>query len=433
MRTKYLIPILAVSILIGSGINIAFAYTELSAPSSVPGQGQVPFLGPQALLDNFDTGTAVNAWNTTTGTFSKSAATVPPANEICAASYTNDPAIAYGGAGYSLKLDYNVSAENTFAGYYSLLGSASLASPVTYTAVSFYVRGAAGGEFFKIQIKNNSSTSYWDPDPNKPTHYYRNAASVYITDYLDGGVTTEWRKVTIPFKNFANLDGWTSMRELDIIFENAQSGINGSPAQGVIYIDNITFETDAVDIVRVDHFGDKLGTCALGGNIGTAVGGGALESLNKYSFSNISGEYPPDSYPYGMKLDYNVGAAGMWAATYIIFGGGYTDNTVEYPEQGGWIAIPQDFSAYNKLTYRMRAPAGTTVRLQIIDSSGTRATIIPGVSDNWVNYTTTLSSVPNLKKSSIKKIEFVLDYGWIDEYGGSKSGALFIDSVQFEK
>jgi len=424
MKHRFLL-LSVLAIFVAGSIGIAYAYTELSQPSKITGKGTVPFAGPKALLDDFGSGTKVNAWNCNTDTF-KSDTT-----SSCTASYNDDPAIAYGGTGHSLQLNYNVNTPNSYAGYYSLLGGGSLTAPTAYTAVSFYVRGAVGGEFFKVQLKNRSTSSYWDA--GKSTYYFRNTASVYITDYLDGGVTTSWQKVTIPFYNFGNLDGFSSMAEFDIVFENSQSVTNGSQRQGIIYIDNITFETTSIVTARIDHFGDKLGVCSLGGNMGNGVGGGASASLNKYEFTNVSNEYSP--YPNGMRLTYNITPGGSYSYVFILFGGGNTDNSVAHPEAGGWIAIPQNFNAFNYLTLRIRAASDSenpkSIKLEIVDGGGTKYSVLTGITTSWQYWQAPLSVFSGLDKTTIKQITFVFDPTWIPA-GGSKSGVIYIDYVQFD-
>lgn len=230
MNRRLVISVLAVYFIAIASAGVLCAYTELDTAPAIRAEGQIPLTsGP--LLDNFNSGTTVNMWGAITGAFNS----ISPA-ATCTVSFTT-PAESFGGTGHSLKLNYNISATNSYSGYYSKLASVDLSQ---YNAVSFYVKGDAAGVFFKIQLTNNSATEYWDP--GNGVNYYRNTASIYITDYLDGGVTTSWQKVKIPFDNFANLDGWGSMKELVIVFENFQSVANGSPIQGTVYIDDIIFE-----------------------------------------------------------------------------------------------------------------------------------------------------------------------------------------------
>ena len=196
-----------------------------------------------SVLDNFNDNGIFNIWGGETGTFTDAA-------KDGSCSKTNNLSEQYEG-NFCLKLTYDVSETDSFAGYYSRLMSYDLSM---YTALTFYVKGAVGGEFFKIQLKNTGTTSYWydaNGDTDEQTHYYRNVASVYITDYLDGGVTTGWQKVSIPLRNFSNLDGFSEMKELVIAFENSQAETNGSPVAGSIYIDKIEMISNTVNSLRI--------------------------------------------------------------------------------------------------------------------------------------------------------------------------------------
>lgn len=360
---------------------------------------------PGPTLDDFSYAAPLNFWSLATGTFSSSASVPPPANAICTASYSNAPGVPYGGSGYSLKLDYNVSLADSYAGYSSQLGSQSLSA---YSAVSFWVKGAVGGEFFKIQMKNSSAS-----------------AALYITDYLDGGVTTSWQKVTIPFHNFVNLSSVSSMSEFVIVFENAQCATNGSPTQGTVYIDNIVFESGPVPTVRLDHFGDRLGTSALGGNMGTMASSGTIS----YAFSNIVNEY--SNYQCGLVINYNVTVSGAWVGVWSLFGGG----------ADGWTAVPHNFSSYNYLYLRVRgSSAGNPVkiRVELQDSAGSRPIRLTGITTAWQYYRIPLvdpgdgTGFVGLNRSAIQQMNIVLEGNQIYAAGGSRTGTVYIDSVQFE-
>ncbi len=464
MSRRILISVSAIFILVVGSIKIVRAYTVLDTAAAIRAEGQIPFT-PQALLDNFNTQVTTNAWNCVTGTFSKSEVVPIPVNEKCAASYSADTP---DGTGYSLKLDYNVSQTSsydgkpTYAGYYSQLGGVSLTSlgtpPISCTAVSFWVKGTPG-VLFKIQLSNNSTKRYDVKDSNNQVLYtYKcDIASIYVNDYLDSGVTGTWQKVTIPLYNFANLYDFpnlydfSSMKEFVIVFENAQSAANGSPTSGTVYIDDIAFETGAVNTVRIAHFGEavyvdpsgKKGICSLGGNIGTAVkevDGKAIATINN-ELSGAVNEYPPLSYPYGLKITYDVTASGAFAATYFIIGGGNDSRLPDInqtpTDKDGWTAIPHNFTAYGYMTFKIRAKSETEnpggINVQIVDSDSTKTTPISGIrSDAWTKYAVLLHSTG---AASIKQITFVFDDWWIDNYAnqGDKAGTVFIDEVQFQK
>lgn len=352
-------------------------------------------LGP--VLDDFNDGGKLNNWGYNTGSFASTG--------VASCVESRDPTSPQEGP-FCLKLDYDVSASASYAGYWSLLGGENLSG---YTSISFWVKGTAGGEFFKVELKNNSA------DPN------RKRAAVYVTDYLDGGVTTSWQEVIIPFHNFVNLDSWSNMKELVFVFENSQSVTNGSLPQGIIYIDKISFGSSSVNEVRIDYFGDKLGICALGGNIGDMP------------TANFTHSFTTDVYkssPCALESTYDV-TSDPWGGQFMIFGGG----------EDGWTEIPHDFSDYNYVIVWIKAKSATEnpkiLKVEMVDrASPPFPAVYLTIVTSWWRYAIPLSAFAGLNKKNISKMTFVYErygIGGIDTAGGSKTGVLYIDNLQFEK
>ena len=347
-------------------------------------------------LDNFNDNGKLNLWGGETGGFDDG-----KSGECIS---LNDSASPYEG-NFCLKLNYLVNAADGYAGYYSKLQSKNLEN---YDNVSFYVKGSAGGELFKIEFKNNSS----DVD--------RNHAAVYVTDYLDNGITTNWQKVTIPLHNFVNINDWTSAKEFIITFENSASVVNGSPTSGIVYFDKIEFDTVSPNQVRVDFYGDKVGTCALGGNMGDMGGSGGSAS---HTFSSVVGRYHDN--PNGLVSSYSVNTG--YAGHFIMFGGGDT----------GWLAMTHDFSEFNKLVLWVRAKSSTenpkVVKIELVDVLDEREKVLVNINTIWQKYEIPLSDFSNLHKSYIKQMNIVYEDWRISGAGGNKTGVLFIDEIRFEK
>jgi len=356
---------------------------------------------PGPVLDDFNDGGKLNNWGYDTGAFYSAGASCTDSRDVTSPQEGS----------FCLKLDYNVSTSGSYAGYFSQLGGKDLSG---YTSISFWVKGTGGGEFFKIELKNNSG------DNN------RNHAAVYITDYLDGGLTTGWQQVTIPFHNFVNLDSWNNMKELVFTFENSQSVTNGSPLQGTIYIDKISFGSTSVSEVRIDYFGDKLGTCALGGNIGDMQPNNPPPTDFRHSFTTTSGNYI--SFPSALESTYNVAGSNDWGGHFIILGGG----------NDGWTGIPHNFSGYGYVNLWIKAKADTenpkVVKIEIVDrdSPPFPYALLTNITTTWKFYPVPLSGLSGLDKSRIKKVTFVYERGRIDTFGGSRSGALYIDDLRFD-
>lgn len=399
MIKKILNTVTILSLLL-SLCGIVFAQVDRTAEVSVNSVVEEPIIsGP--VLDDFNDGGKLNNWGYNTGAFNNTGAS-------CVDS--RDATSPQEGA-FCLKLDYNVSTLASYAGYWSLLGGENLS---IYTSISFWVKGTAGGEFFKIELKNNNT------DNN------RNRAAIYVTDYLDGGVTTSWQEVTIPFHNFVNLDSWNNMKELVFTFENSQSVTNGSPLQGTIYIDRISFESTSVNEVRIDYFGDKLGTCALGGNIGDMQPSPTPPAPQYYTHSFTTDEYI--SSPGALASSYNA-TSDPWGGQFIIFGGG----------NDGWTEIPHNFSDYNYVTLWIKAKSATEnpkiLKVEVVDRTNSPfpSVYLKKMTTTWQEYVIPMSAFAGLDKKNIKKITFVYEDWRIQNEGGSKTGVLYIDNLQFEK
>ncbi len=257
------------------------------------------FANEVLLLDDFNDGDFINKFGTISGTFGSIPPDNPATGTCIAKIYSDNPENIRGRTGYSLELTYDVSNTDSFSGYFSKLANKDL---IAFKYLSFWVKAKEGGEFFKIELKNNS------PDNN------RNKAAVYITDYLDGGVTTNWQKVVIPLDAFANIGTWTGMSEFVIVFENYQSRTNNSTLTSTIYIDDILFGSSFIGCVRIDHYGDKIGIDALGGNMGNMA---PVTPTKTYSFATSTYHFAPNS----LLSEYDVTTL-AWSGVFKIFGGG---------------------------------------------------------------------------------------------------------------
>ncbi|MBN1492745.1 MAG: hypothetical protein JW938_01210 [Candidatus Omnitrophica bacterium] len=199
-------------------------------------------IGGLPLIDDFNDGGTLNNLGGATGTFLNSGG-----DGVMKVS-----TVSVGTNNYAAKIDYTIRNTSTFGGYYSKLQSNSF---TPYGYLYFDVRGANGGEYFKIQLQTNTGTY--------------TQANLMITDVLGATLTTSWQTVAIPLLSFFNLATISNMNELVFVFEGAQSDQNGItlPVSGSIYLDNIRVVTGSTpDSLLIDNFNDRVGTCSLGGS-----------------------------------------------------------------------------------------------------------------------------------------------------------------------
>ncbi|MDD5067065.1 MAG: gliding motility-associated C-terminal domain-containing protein [bacterium] len=369
------------------------------------------------LLDDFNSSSGLNKFGGANNAWSGGGASNPTTG------YYVNPSVIFGGTGCSMKISYNVTTLDSYCGFTFLLNGHNISQ---YNYLSFWVRGAIGGEFFKVELKNNSA------DPN------REAGKSYITDYYENGVTTDWKKVVIPLDAFTGMDSYTNMNELVIVFENYQSRTNNSPLTGTIYFDDIVFGTWFSGCVKVDHFNDNIGNHSLGGNIGdfdqvgTMADGGASHSFtNSTSYSDVS--------PYTFVSKYWLGSD-LWVGNSFIFGGG----------NNGWTNVTHDFSRYDNFVAYVRARSTKenpgTIQVEMTDNvEGDDRYYIQGVTTNWKKYSMPFinfrdnygwSAVNDLNRTNLKKMCFTYKPNYTEAGIGlitSKTGVVLIDNIRFEK
>ena len=93
-----------------------------------------------------------------------------------------------------------------------------------FAALSFWVKGAKGGETFEIGMNDNISNKRED--------------AVFVGSihrYLPGGLTTEWQPVTVPLADFFGVD---VSRVYSLVFNFNEEG------EGVFWIDGLQFHTE---------------------------------------------------------------------------------------------------------------------------------------------------------------------------------------------
>ena len=169
--------------------------------------------GQGLAVANFDSGQKPNLIGGDFGAWDKDPG---DPTQFCHISF--DRANALNGAGYALKIDYDVDSPNpAYNGFWMKLQETNLASS---EALSFYVKGDPDAGYtpqVKLELKN---------------------AKGEVGHYLLKGITDEWKQVRIPLQAFAGLTDLSRMTEFVIVFDDATS----TKKVGTIYLDDITFQ-----------------------------------------------------------------------------------------------------------------------------------------------------------------------------------------------
>ena len=352
---------------------------EVSAEASAPPNFVL-------VMDDFNDGEKPNNLGGGSGVFQN--------NATCSDSiYNGNPDNIYGREGYSLKLNYNVTNADSYSGYWSALNGIDLSS---YHYISLWVKGEAGGEIFKIELKNNSAS--------------RNKAYVYLTDYLAIGITTDWQKVLIPLRAFANLGDWTNMKEFCITFEYSANELHPS---GMVYVDDIIFGSLEENMLKLDSFNDKTAPNAFGGDTGVwSVSGESTDPIVTLE-SNPPGYYKKIHHNYLYR-------SGEFGGTWDKF---FHANLLSIKNGDGHLKFRAKGSAVGK-KFNVELKCGTG------DEAGGEVAEgiwypIPG---DWQEFDLPLSNF-NLPTWE-NMYEFVLVF---NDWATQVEGDFFIDDIRFEK
>jgi len=229
-------------------------------------------------VDNFDNLSGTNRFGGASG--------IMPSATECAASYVSSTTVStHDGSGGSLRLDFNVSAVAPgWGGYWTNMNAVNFSSA---THISFWIRGATGGEKFKIELRGGKVN-----------------LSAYKT------LSTSWQNVVIPFSDFIGIvttgpaPANPSADQLSFVFERSA----GTPYTGAVFIEGIHFlkpgSTTAGSLVRT------LDDMSLVANWTTYVqtdnNGVLLATPGTYSTENVTGSDSSDQSHKATQVNFNL-------------------------------------------------------------------------------------------------------------------------------
>ena len=156
------------------------------------------------LVADFDRGDKPNALGGDYGAWNKD-----ESDPTQGSTNTYEKPNAFGGVGFSLRLDYDVDSPNpAYNGFWMKLKGIDVSK---YKKLSFYVRGDKGRGFtstIKVELKNGTN----------------------VGKHLVTGITDQWQRVVVPLKDFVGIESWKALTEFVVVFDD----MNSSPKAGTI-------------------------------------------------------------------------------------------------------------------------------------------------------------------------------------------------------
>jgi endo-beta-N-acetylglucosaminidase D len=165
------------------------------------------------LIDDFDRGEKPNALGGDFGSWDKD-----PNDPSQKCAITFDKTNAFGGVGYSLKIDYDVDSPNpAYNGMWMDLKGSDLSQ---YKKLTFYIKGDPSRGYtnqIKLEIKNGKETG----------------------NHIVKGISDQWQQVSIPLSEFKGISDLKAVKEFVVVFDD----LNATKKVGTIYLDEILFES----------------------------------------------------------------------------------------------------------------------------------------------------------------------------------------------
>lgn len=214
---KLILLILIVFVFAGCGredatTGLGIEEKGMSGPLLAPLPAAAPTTGEALMAADFNSagkpsniGGDFGAWDKDPADFS----------QTCTDSF--DPVNKFGQSGFGMKLDYDVDSPNpAYNGFWMKLNNLDVSA---YKNLVFCVKGDEEAGFttvFKVELKS---------------------ANGEVGKFYATGTDIEWKKMSIPLKQFAGISSFSELAEFVIVFEDRMA----TNKDGVIYIDDIQF------------------------------------------------------------------------------------------------------------------------------------------------------------------------------------------------
>lgn len=167
----------------------------------------------ELLVADFDSGDKPNNLAGDFGSWNKDAKDDTQGSYM---SFVSDDALG-NELGHSVRLDYGVDSPNpAYNGFWMKLNNADFTA---YNTLDFYIKGDPKAGFtkrVKLELKDASG------DPR--------------STYVMTGISDQWQKISIPFKEFGAKANWEKMTEFVVVFDD----VNSRPKTGSLFIDQIS-------------------------------------------------------------------------------------------------------------------------------------------------------------------------------------------------
>jgi hypothetical protein len=293
-----------------------------------------------------------------------------------------------------LKLSYDVPSGDFGGGYWTKLISTNLLSQKDY--LSFDIRGEQGGEEVAAEFKDCGANGY--------THY----PEIKVSDYLEGGISTDWRTVAIPLAAFVEVqtdtDEGVNWKCIDQGTFNVSGRFQYNSGQGTVYIDDVKLVPASALPYRLPLLVDRFHDC----NDRNALNWGwYTQTMGAATFTAI-----PDA----------VNRRGN-------YGCGYRFTFDVKVEQSGWAWTELkglDVTDYSYLEFYIKGKEGLeATRVYLRDRAGHEKIEVVEATRDWQQVMIPLSYfTPIVDLTDLSELKFAYEVGY-------RKGEVYVDDISF--
>jgi hypothetical protein len=300
----------------------------------------------------------------------------------------------------SLELTYNLPAAQWCGIWQKVNAGGTTINASAYQSIHLWAKGKAGGEKFKVELKDGSSHSA--------------QVSIDSLTGFTGGLSTTFQEIVIPLTSFTGVLT-NGILEINYVIDAAGSG--------TIYLDNVSFVEatsgggSSTGTVNTLVFANYESGSASPNNLGGNTGGMSPDSHDP-TITVVSSPVQEGSKALSMQYNFSTSTGGGWCGMWqqlAVGGAGY------------------DVSGYDTFKlYVAGSVGGEKFKIEMKDVAGNTATVnitsltgfSGGLTTAYQEVVIPLASFSGVSMSTLKEINYVCDQT-------PNNRTIYIDNVRF--
>lgn len=301
----------------------------------------------------------------------------------------------------ALELTYDIPAAQWCGIWQKVNAAQTTIDASSYQSISIWAKGKAGGEVFKVELKDGSNNSF--------------QVAINTLTGFSGGLSTSYQQVVIPLSSFTGVS-MATLKEINLVIDSAGAS--------TIYLDNATFvspssgggSSSSGTVTTLTLANYESGSVSPN-NLGGAVGGMSPDSHDP-TLTVVTTPVQEGTHALSMQYNFSTSTGGGWCGIWQQMASGGTGI---------------DVSSYDSFRFYARGSAGgELMKIELKDVAGNSAQInlsavsgfSGGLSTSYQEVVIPLASFAGVSMTSLKEVNYVFDQS-------PNNRTIYIDNVRF--